>query len=40
MSRTVTATPGIRGVDGRQVPDVDTREIDPSHTSFEFVAAT
>jgi polyisoprenoid-binding protein YceI len=38
MSKTVTATPGIRVVDGREVPEVGTWEIDPSHASFEFVA--
>jgi polyisoprenoid-binding protein YceI len=37
MSEAVT-TPGIRVVDGRQVPEVGTWEIDPSHQSFEFVA--
>jgi polyisoprenoid-binding protein YceI len=38
MSKTVTATPGVRIVDGRQVPEVGTWEIDPSHQSFEFIA--
>jgi polyisoprenoid-binding protein YceI len=38
MSKTVTATPGIRVVDGRPVPEVGVWEIDPSHQSFEFVA--
>jgi polyisoprenoid-binding protein YceI len=37
MSEAVT-TPGVRIVDGRQVPDVGAWEIDPSHASFEFVA--
>jgi polyisoprenoid-binding protein YceI len=37
MSEAVT-TPGTRVVDGRQVPEVGTWEIDPSHQSFEFVA--
>jgi polyisoprenoid-binding protein YceI len=37
MSETVT-TPGIRVVDGRQVPEPGDWEIDPSHASFEFVA--
>ena len=37
MSEAVT-TPGIRVVDGRQVPEVGSWEIDPSHQSFEFVA--
>jgi polyisoprenoid-binding protein YceI len=38
MSETVGTTPGTRVVDGRQVPEVGTWEIDPSHASFEFVA--
>jgi polyisoprenoid-binding protein YceI len=38
MSKSVTATPGTRVVDGRQVPEVGTWEIDPSHQSFEFIA--
>jgi polyisoprenoid-binding protein YceI len=37
MSEAVT-TPGSRVVDGRQVPEVGSWEIDPSHQSFEFVA--
>jgi polyisoprenoid-binding protein YceI len=37
MSEGVT-TPGTRVVDGRQVPEVGTWEIDPSHQAFEFVA--
>jgi polyisoprenoid-binding protein YceI len=36
MSETVT--PGARMIDGRQVPEPGTWEIDPSHASFEFVA--
>jgi polyisoprenoid-binding protein YceI len=38
MSQVVTATPGVRAVGGRQVPEVATWEIDPSHQSFEFIA--
>ena len=38
MSKTVTATPRIRVVDERQVPEVGAWEVDPSHASFEFVA--
>ena len=38
MSEGVTATPGVRVVNGRQVPEVSTWEIDPSHQSFEFIA--
>jgi polyisoprenoid-binding protein YceI len=38
MSEGVATTPGSRVVDGRQVPEVGTWEIDPSHQSFEFVA--
>jgi polyisoprenoid-binding protein YceI len=38
MSKTVTAIPGIRVLDGRQVPEVGTWEIDPAHAAFEFVA--
>ena len=38
MSEGVSTTPGIRVVDGRQVPEVGTWEIDPSHQSFEFIA--
>jgi polyisoprenoid-binding protein YceI len=38
MSEGVTATPGVRVVNGRQVPEVGTWEIDPSHQSFEFIA--
>jgi polyisoprenoid-binding protein YceI len=38
MSEGVGTTPGTRVVDGRQVPEVGTWEIDPSHQSFEFIA--
>ncbi|HZA81620.1 MAG TPA: YceI family protein [Actinomycetes bacterium] len=38
MSQVVTATPGVRVVSGRQVPEVGSYAIDPSHASFEFVA--
>ena len=38
MSEGVGTTPGTRSVDGRQVPEVGTWEIDPSHQSFEFIA--
>jgi polyisoprenoid-binding protein YceI len=38
MSESVDTTTGTSVVDGRQVPDVGTWEIDPSHQSFEFVA--
>jgi polyisoprenoid-binding protein YceI len=38
MSQMVTATPGVRVVGGRQVPEVGSYAIDPSHASFEFVA--
>ena len=38
MSEGVTATPGVRVVNGRQVPEAGTWEIDPSHQSFEFIA--
>jgi polyisoprenoid-binding protein YceI len=38
MTEAATATPGTRVVDGRQVPEVGTWAIDPSHASFEFVA--
>ena len=38
MSEGVGTTPGTRIVDGRQVPEVGTWEIDPSHQSFEFIA--
>jgi polyisoprenoid-binding protein YceI len=38
MSQAVTATPGVRALGGRQVPEVGSYAIDPSHASFEFVA--
>ena len=38
MSEGVAATPGVRVVGGRQVPEVGTWEIDPAHAAFEFVA--
>ena len=38
MSEAITATYGTRVVNGRQVPEAGTWEIDPSHQSFEFVA--
>jgi polyisoprenoid-binding protein YceI len=38
MSEEVTATPGARVVNGRQVPEAGSWEIDPSHQSFEFIA--
>jgi polyisoprenoid-binding protein YceI len=38
MSQAVTATPGVRVVSGRHVPEVGSYAIDPSHASFEFVA--
>jgi polyisoprenoid-binding protein YceI len=38
MTEAITATPGTRVVNGRQVPEVGTWAIDPSHASFEFVA--
>ena len=38
MAETVTITPGTRVINGRQVPEVGTWAIDPSHASFEFVA--
>jgi polyisoprenoid-binding protein YceI len=38
MSEAITATSGTRVVNGRQVPEAGTWEIDPSHQSFEFVA--
>ena len=34
----VVATPGVRVVDGRPVPEPGTWEVDPAHQSFEFVA--
>ena len=39
MSERVATTPGTRVVDGRQVPEVGTWEIDPSHQSFEFASS-
>ena len=38
MAEAVTITPGTRFINGRQVPEVGTWAIDPSHASFEFVA--
>jgi polyisoprenoid-binding protein YceI len=38
MTEAVTIIPGTRGIDGREVPEVGTWAIDPSHASFEFVA--
>ena len=38
MSQAVTATPGVRMVGGRPVPEVGSYAVDPSHASFEFVA--
>ena len=38
MSQAVTATSGVRVVGGRQVPEVGSYAIDPSHASFQFVA--
>jgi len=38
MSQAVTATPGVRVVGGRQVPEAGSWEIDPAHAAFEFVA--
>jgi polyisoprenoid-binding protein YceI len=38
MSQAVTATSGVRVVGGRQVPEVGSYAVDPSHASFEFVA--
>ena len=38
MSEGVGTTPGSRIVGGRQVPEIGTWEIDPSHQSFEFIA--
>jgi polyisoprenoid-binding protein YceI len=38
MSQAVTATPGVRVVGGRQVPEVRSYAIDPAHAAFEFVA--
>jgi polyisoprenoid-binding protein YceI len=38
MTEAVTITPGTRVINGRQVPEVGTWAVDPSHASFEFVA--
>jgi polyisoprenoid-binding protein YceI len=38
MAEAVVITPGTRVVNGRQVPEVGTWAIDPSHASFDFVA--
>jgi polyisoprenoid-binding protein YceI len=38
MGDTVTIAPGTRVIDGRQIPEVGTWAIDPSHAAFEFVA--
>ena len=38
MTEVATATSGTRLVDGRQVPEVGSWAIDPSHASFGFVA--
>ena len=38
MTEAVTAIPGSRVINGRQVPEVGTWVIDPSHAAFEFVA--
>ena len=38
MSEGVGTAPGIRIVNGRQVPEVGVWEIDPAHAAFEFVA--
>jgi polyisoprenoid-binding protein YceI len=38
MSERVGTALGSRVVDGRQVPEAGTWEIDPSHQSFEFIA--
>ena len=38
MSEGVGTAPGARIVDGRQVPEAATWEIDPAHAAFEFVA--
>jgi polyisoprenoid-binding protein YceI len=38
MTEAITATSGVRVVDGRPVPEPGTWEIDPAHQSFEFVA--
>jgi polyisoprenoid-binding protein YceI len=38
MTEAVATTPSTRVVNGRQVPEMGTWAIDPSHASFEFVA--
>ena len=38
MTEVFTATPGVRVVSGRPVPEPGVWEIDPSHQSFEFIA--
>src|SRR5215218_8395751 len=38
MAEAVTITPGARFINGRQVPEIGTWTIDPSHAAFEFVA--
>ena len=38
MTEVATATSGTRLVEGRQVPEVGSWAIDPSHASFGFVA--
>jgi polyisoprenoid-binding protein YceI len=38
MSQAVTTTSGVRVANGRQVPEVGSYAIDPTHASFEFVA--
>jgi polyisoprenoid-binding protein YceI len=38
MSEAAAAAPAIREVNGRKIPAVGTYEIDPAHSSFEFVA--
>jgi polyisoprenoid-binding protein YceI len=38
MTDGVPTASGSRIVDGRQVPEVGTWEIDPSHQAFEFIA--
>jgi polyisoprenoid-binding protein YceI len=38
MSEAAAAASAIREVNGRKIPAVGTYEIDPAHSSFEFVA--
>jgi polyisoprenoid-binding protein YceI len=38
MTQAVATTPSTRVINGRQVPEMGTWAIDPSHASFEFVA--